>query len=485
MLKDRRHILLKDNQYSNTLVEPIEITSLESLGISITKDETVGLFPGFIVRDYSIDTEHKRIRIFLKSIESERHSCPLCSGKKVHVHAYRDVWYKDSPIGDYKVEICITVTRYICYSCRYGFSDRPKIVHPYYRLTKRAYSYILNMLQSEDATVSKVSKLTGISWQTVKDIEKAALRKRFADVDTSQVRYIAMDEISIKKRHTYATLIIDAQTQVLLAAIEGRTQADIAPFFEMLQERGHAQNIKGATMDANAGFNTIVKQYCPNAVIVLDQFHVIQNYNNQVIDAERINLQEDISKRAEELNLSVNKTPKQISMGLKWAVFTGYERLLKNNEIDHELKELVLNKRNLNANNFEFLIQALTTNNCLTTLDVSNNPIGHGTEAIKKYPLVNLEKLIMNNCSIYSDDFSLLCQGIEKDKQLKHVELNNNNIDNSAIAVKAIERLFKENKVLQVFSLKFNSIGKVDIEQYVDDKSFQRIMTDEVNQIFS
>ena len=347
MLKDRRHILLKDNQYSNTLVEPIEITSLESLGISITKGETVGLFPGFIVRDYSIDTEHKKIRIFLKSIESERHSCPLCSGKKVHVHAYRDVWYKDSPIGDYKVEICITVTRYICYSCRYGFSDRPKIVHPYYRLTKRAYSYILNMLQSEDATVSKVSKLTGISWQTVKDIEKAALRKRFADVDTSQIRYIAMDGISIKKRHTYATLIIDAQTQVLLAAIEGRTQADIAPFFEMLQERGHAQNIKGATMDANAGFNTIVKQYCPNAVIVLDQFHVIQNYNNQVIDAERIKLQEDISKRAEELNLSVNKTPKQISMGLKWAVFTGYERLLKNNEIDHELKELVLNNQTL------------------------------------------------------------------------------------------------------------------------------------------
>ena len=70
MLKDRRHILLKDNQYSNTLVEPIEITSLESLGISITKGETVGLFPAFIVRDYSIDTEHKRIRIFLKSIES-------------------------------------------------------------------------------------------------------------------------------------------------------------------------------------------------------------------------------------------------------------------------------------------------------------------------------------------------------------------------------------------------------------------------------
>ena len=40
MLKDRRHILLKDNQNSNTLVEPIEITSLESLGISIMSQPT-------------------------------------------------------------------------------------------------------------------------------------------------------------------------------------------------------------------------------------------------------------------------------------------------------------------------------------------------------------------------------------------------------------------------------------------------------------
>ena len=103
-------------------------------------------------------------------------------------------------------------------------------------------------------------------------------------------------------------------------------------------------------------------------------------------------------------------------------------------------------------------------------------------EAIKK----SGSTYTLENDSILVPKFAKKSEVIlEKDKQLKHVELNNNNIDNSAIAVKAIGRLFKENKVLQVFSLKFNSIGKVDIEQYVDDKAFQRIMIDEVNQIFS
>lgn len=34
-------------------------------------------------------------------------------------------------------------------------------------------------------------------------------------------------------------------------------------------------------------------------------------------------------------------------MGLKWAVFGGYDKLLKNDEIENELKELVLNNETL------------------------------------------------------------------------------------------------------------------------------------------
>ena len=153
--------------------------------------------------------------------------------------------------------------------------------------------------------------------------------------------------------------------------------------------------------------------------------------------------------------------------------------LLDGFNVNNSIKELILNKLDLDAKNFEFLISSLVSNYCLSTLDVSNNPIGPGTEAIKKYPLVNLVILIMNNCSINSDDLSNLCEGLEKNKMLKTVELNHNKIDNSAIGVKGIEKLFKANETIQIFSLKNNKITKVDIEEYVEDIAFQKILLDD------
>ena len=85
----------------------------------------------------------------------------------------------------------------------------------------------------------------------------------------------------------------------------------------------------------------------------------------------------------------------------------------------------------------------------------------------------------MNNCSINSDDLSNLCEGLEKNKMLKTVELNHNKIDNSAIGVKGIEKLFKANETIQIFSLKNNKITKVDIEEYVEDIAFQKILLDD------
>lgn len=348
MLKDRRHILLKNSNFSNTLPEPLNISSLEMLGISVSKDGYIDMYSGYKITSYAIDVVSKKITFNLDELSRAKELyCKTCGSHKLHIHGDRSVCFKDVPINDFKVELHVQVPRYKCFCCRYTQSYKNELFHPHYRITKRAYGHILSELQREDTTITKISRTSGIHWQIVKDIEKSVLRKRFNTIDTSKVRYIAIDEISIKKRHTYATLVIDAQTQELLATIEGRRYKDLKPFFEMLKERGHAQNILGATMDANAGFNSIVKEYCKNAVIVLDQFHVLQKYNNEVIDIERKNISQQIESSATKLALTSKKTAKQLCMGLKWAVFGGYDKLLKNDEIENELKELVLNNETL------------------------------------------------------------------------------------------------------------------------------------------
>lgn len=146
---------------------------------------------------------------------------------------------------------------------------------------------------------------------------------------------------------------------------------------------------------------------------------------------------------------------------------------------NNSIKELVLNRLGLTESNFDFLISSLVTNYCLTKLDVSHNPIGKGVESIKKYPLVHLTDLIMNSCNIKSNDFKLLCEGIESNKELKVIELNGNQIDNKPVSVKAIENFFKNNNTIQIFSIKNNMILREDVGKYLDEAVFERLLIDD------
>ena len=82
-----------------------------------------------------------------------------------YIHGYRTVSFKDAPINEFKVEL--QVPRYKCFCCGYTQSYKNELFHPHYRITKRAYSCILSELQREDATITKISRTSGIHWQIV------------------------------------------------------------------------------------------------------------------------------------------------------------------------------------------------------------------------------------------------------------------------------------------------------------------------------
>jgi len=57
-------------------------------------------------------------------------------------------------------------------------------------------------------TCQEVAKHLGLSWDTVRDIEKRRLKRDFEKPPLKDVTHIAIDEIAIRKGHNYLTIVV-------------------------------------------------------------------------------------------------------------------------------------------------------------------------------------------------------------------------------------------------------------------------------------
>lgn len=110
-----------------------------------------------------------------------------------------------------------------------------------------------------------------------------------------------MDEFSIQKGHRYATIVMDADTHRALWVCKGKSGNDVKVFFEELKAKGLADQILSVSMDMNACFPGIVKQYLPNARILYDLFHVLQMFTRDVLVPAKKQCQEAICQQLSNL----------------------------------------------------------------------------------------------------------------------------------------------------------------------------------------
>ena len=61
-------------------------------------------------------------------------------------------------------------------------------------------------------TIFDISKHLKTSWGMIKDIQKRYLSKRFSRPSLKHIERIAIDEISVGKRHKYLTVVLNLTT---------------------------------------------------------------------------------------------------------------------------------------------------------------------------------------------------------------------------------------------------------------------------------
>jgi transposase len=158
-----------------------------------------------------------------------------------------------------------------------GFAD-PRVTY-----TRAFQRYALEL--SRYMTIKDVAEHLGISWDVIKEIQKADLKRRFDNPKLKHLRQIAIDEISTAKGHVYLTIVLDLESGAVVHVGQGKGGDSLKEFWTRLRRSG--AKIEAVATDMSPAYIDAVTTYLPGARLVFDRFHVIKLYNDKLSELRR------------------------------------------------------------------------------------------------------------------------------------------------------------------------------------------------------
>lgn len=220
------------------------------------------------------------------TLEAEEGAWPVCSGCGQvcwPIHSYGARVVRDLNLAHARVDLIVPQRKVRCESCGIRV-EALSFVEPYRRFTRRFERAIAELCRK--LPIRDVAALFGLSWHTVKEIDRRRLVAEVGTPGYDGLRLLAVDEIAVRKGHSYLTIVLDLESGRVVWIGEGRSEATLAAFFAELTPEQRAA-IEAVATDMAAGYGRAVQQACPQAQLVYDLFHVVAKYSREVVDVVR------------------------------------------------------------------------------------------------------------------------------------------------------------------------------------------------------
>jgi transposase len=143
--------------------------------------------------------------------------------------------------------------------------------------------YVIDL--SRMMTILDVAELTGLCWDTVKNLVKERLAQDYAHIRLKELRRLAIDEIYLGRKQKYLTLVIDQESGRIIWVGRGKAGEALHGYWRRLKASG--AKIEAVAMDMSQAYARSVAQHLPGALIVFDRFHVMKLMNEKLEDLRR------------------------------------------------------------------------------------------------------------------------------------------------------------------------------------------------------
>lgn len=222
----------------------------------------------------SIEESSDEIKLHMVS-KTKSFYCPKCGKELDKLHATHHRMVQDLPILGKHVFLDIKVHDFQCKNenCEIGaFSETfNRFLNHYSRMTERLVDFV-TILALETSCEASARIMQAMNVKISGDTVIRMLLKRYRAQSTiSCGSHIGVDDFAFKKRHTYGTIIVDEDSHMPVAVLEGRDGTGLKEWL------ARNKQVTTVTRDRASAYAKAVEEILPNCMQIADRFHLHQN----------------------------------------------------------------------------------------------------------------------------------------------------------------------------------------------------------------
>jgi transposase len=239
-------------------------------------------FAGFVYEKAQIDEQSKEIMI---SVRSRKGSKGICSGCHKHGPCYDHLQRRSFdfvPMWGFAVLLLYCMRRIDCRTCGVTIEEVPWATGK--SQMTNAFKLFL-AFWARKLSWKETAETFQTSWEKVHQAVDYVVKWGLEHRKLGPIQAIGVDEIQYAKGHKYLTLVYQIEngcTRLLWIGKE-RTVETFEQFFDMIG-KPLSDGIQFVCSDMWQPYLRVISERCPDALNILDRFHIVAKMNDAVND---------------------------------------------------------------------------------------------------------------------------------------------------------------------------------------------------------
>ena len=252
-------------------------------------------FENYKVEDIKEFLSDRRVEIYLARKSDAISICSRCGSDLSQSPARGDHFLRieSLPILGLRTYLNFRRYRFHCLSCKKARSEKISFLSDLSPHLTAEYGWWLGKF-CEIAAVRRVAEFVGKDGMTLWRLDYNRMIQMLTFYNIPKVKRISVDEVYVRRpskhfpsrERCFLTVITDLDTRKVIWVTDTRSKAGLDQFFQILGLQA-CREIEVVAMDQHEAYKASVEEYCAQATVVWDRFHIIQNFEVAVNETRK------------------------------------------------------------------------------------------------------------------------------------------------------------------------------------------------------